>query len=57
MQILKEHLDSCYKGGDGKYKVVARYGAQWSNWQKTGSMSFTRDSKKGCEIFTWQMWF
>ena len=31
--ILKEHIDFCFKGGDGEFIVADRCGAQWSNRQ------------------------
>ena len=43
IRVLKEHIYFC---GDGKFILDDRYGAQWSNRQKAGSISFTKSSLK-----------
>ena len=46
MRILNEYLDFCFKVRDGEFIVVDRYGAQWSNKQRAGSVSSTGRSLK-----------
>ena len=44
------HIYFCFKTGDQEFIVVDRYGAQWSNRQKIGSIPLI--CEKGDEVFT-----
>ena len=46
IRILNKHIDFRFKVGDREFIVVDRYGAQLSNRQTTGAISFTENSLK-----------
>ena len=46
IRILNDHVDLCFRGDGGEVIVVDRYGAQWSNRQQAGAVSFTKYSLK-----------